>query len=79
MESVSVKQARQEFARLLDSVEQGKTISITRRGRQVAQLVPPPAERARPLPDLSEFRAKFKSRGKPLSQIIIEQRRQARY
>jgi prevent-host-death family protein len=79
MQTVTVKQARQELARLLDSVEQGQSVAITRRGRQVAQLVPPPAAGGRRLPDMREFRATLHPRGKPLSQIVIERRRQERY
>jgi hypothetical protein len=31
------------------------------------------------LPDMTEFRSRIRSRGKPLSQIVIELRRNARY
>jgi len=77
MQSVSVTYARQNLSRLLADVEQGKSVMITRHGQNVAQLVPPPI--ARPLPDMKEFRSRFHVRGKPLSQIVIEARRNARY
>ena len=31
------------------------------------------------LTDLTEFRASLKAKGKPLSQVVIESRREARY
>jgi len=62
MESVSIKQARQKFAQLVDKASSGTSVAITRRGRQVAKLVPPSPAKSKGLPDLTEFRA---SLGKP--------------
>lgn len=39
--SVGVRQARACFSELLERAEKGETISITRRGREVARLSPP--------------------------------------
>ena len=38
---MSVREARANFAHALDSAERGETVSITRNGRTVAELVPP--------------------------------------
>jgi prevent-host-death family protein len=42
--SVGVRQARASFSELLERAEKGETISITRRGREVARLSPPLAK-----------------------------------
>ena len=42
---VGVYEAKTHLARLLDEVEQGKSITITRHGKPVARLVPMPAKR----------------------------------
>jgi prevent-host-death family protein len=57
MNPVSVKQARQKFAQLVDRARQGSAVVITRRGRKVAILGPVTAERRGHLPDLTAFRA----------------------
>lgn len=48
MTTIGSYDAKAHLARLLDEVEQGKTITITRYGREVAQLVPASRQRARP-------------------------------
>jgi len=53
--NVNTRQARTRLSDLLTAAEHGETIAITRRGRVVAQLVPPPREPGR-FPDLTEFR-----------------------
>ena len=42
MSSVGAYEAKTHLAELLDRVEKGERITITRHGRPVAQLVPPP-------------------------------------
>lgn len=37
---VSVTELRRQFHRILDEVKQGQTFVITRRGREIAVLVP---------------------------------------
>lgn len=56
MIKVNTREARTKLSDLLDEAEHGETISITRRGRVVAQLVPPPIGEGRRFPDLTEFR-----------------------
>jgi prevent-host-death family protein len=40
MESIGVYEAKTHLARLLDEVERGETITITKHGRAVARLAP---------------------------------------
>lgn len=40
MSSVGAFEAKTKLAELLDKVERGETVTITRRGKAVAQLVP---------------------------------------
>lgn len=43
MTTASVRQLRNEYASLLREVERGHRVAITRRGRTVAVLTPPPS------------------------------------
>ncbi len=40
MRTVSLTTARREFSRLVEEVEKGESIQITRRGRLIAKLLP---------------------------------------
>jgi prevent-host-death family protein len=40
MKSVGAREANQKFSRLLGAVEAGASVTITRRGRAVARIVP---------------------------------------
>ena len=73
---VSVKEARKNIKYLLDRVNKGEEVIITRRGKAEAKLIPIEDKEAgnKELPDLNKFRALIKVKGKPLSQIVIEER-----
>ena len=77
MLEVNVKEARSKLSVLLDRVERGEEIIITRRGKKVALLVS--AGREKTLPSLEEFRASISSAGKPLSETVIGIRQEERY
>ncbi len=80
MSSVNLKEARARLSDIVSAVEHGESVTITRRGKIVARLVPPETEPAfGKAPDLSIFRASLKGEGKSLSQIVIKNRRQGRY
>jgi prevent-host-death family protein len=80
MGSVNLKEARARLSDLVRTVEHGESVTITRRGKIVARLVPPKtAPSCKKAPDLSTFRASLKGEGKPLSQIVIENRRKVRH
>jgi prevent-host-death family protein len=42
---VSIAEAKDRLTQLIRTVEQGETVVITRHGKPVAQLAPPPAAR----------------------------------
>ena len=42
MRTIGASAVRTHFSRLLDAVERGERFTVTRRGRPVAQLTPPP-------------------------------------
>jgi prevent-host-death family protein len=60
VKTIGAYEAKTHLSRLLDEVAEGETITITKHGKPVAQLVPPD-EQTRPSPDeaiaaLREFR-----------------------
>ena len=79
MATISVSEARKRLSELVRAAERGESVSITRRGKEVARIVPPESKRPEPLPDLTEFRKSIKIKGKPLSQVVSEMRDEARY
>lgn len=48
MVTVGAYDAKTHLPRLLDEVERGETVTITKHGREVARLVPVPQHAARP-------------------------------
>ena len=79
MDTVNMKEARERLSELVRAAERGESVVITRRGKEVARIVPADQEPLRGLPDLSEFRASIKFRGKSLSQAVINMRAEERY
>jgi prevent-host-death family protein len=77
MVEVNVKDARSKLSTLLDRVEQGEEVIITRRGKKVARMIQPLATQS--LPSLKDFRASLQVRGKPMSQTVIDARNEGRY
>jgi prevent-host-death family protein len=67
MDSLSVKDARQQFAKLVNSVRRGRSVVLTRRGKAVAEIAPVRSARRSRLPDLSAFRD---SLGKPAKRSV---------
>ena len=64
---------RRQLKTLLDRVEAGETITITRRGAVVAKLVPP-AKHPKRLPSLAALRRKIRPKGRPLSSAVQQAR-----
>lgn len=79
METVNLKEARRRLSDLVKAAERGQSTVITRRGKQVARLGPVEAKAARGLPDLSEFRASVKVKGKSLTDELLAMRREERF
>ena len=78
MNTISVREARQHLAELLDEASAGGVISITRHGREVARLVPP-AAREEAFPDLAGFRATIRAEGTPTSAAVVNSRDEERF
>jgi antitoxin (DNA-binding transcriptional repressor) of toxin-antitoxin stability system len=57
MRRISVREANQNFSRLIAEVEAGETVLITKNGRVVAQMRPQPAD---PMDD-PEWRAAYEA------------------
>jgi prevent-host-death family protein len=75
---INAKEARAKLSSLLNKVEKGDEIVVVRRGKQVARLIPF-QRKEKHLPQLREFRASIKIKGKPLSATISHSREEARY
>jgi antitoxin (DNA-binding transcriptional repressor) of toxin-antitoxin stability system len=58
MKTATVRELRGQFPRLLGWLQAGETVAISRRGRVVARLVPPAAEKSEAvrLPDFAAQR-----------------------
>jgi prevent-host-death family protein len=78
MKTVSVAEARKNLKALLDEVSSGQVVSVVRRGREVARLVPP-GRRGRRLPSLGAFRESIRVTGEPVSRTVVRARREARF
>jgi prevent-host-death family protein len=75
---INAKEARGKLSSLLNKVEKGDEIVVVRRGKQVARLIPF-QRKEKHLPQLREFRASIKIKGKPLSATVSHSREEARY
>lgn len=77
MREVGVYNAKTQLPRLLDDVERGETITITRHGRPVARLVP--VERRRTPEEaveaIKESRKRWRLDGISIRELIEEGRR----
>lgn len=78
MERVNVREVRENLRAYLERAEAGEEISILRRGKEVARLVPPERKPGR-FPDLTEFRASINVKGESVSETVTKLRREARY
>lgn len=79
MNTVNMSEARRRLSDLVDSAERGQSVVITRRGRAVARIVPAQREARKPLPEMGDFRASLKVKGKSLSDTVVEMRAEERY
>ena len=79
MNQISIREARKSLGGLVHAAERGESVAITRRGRPVAQLISMPLKKPPALPDLADFRASLKVKGKPLSATVGAMRAGDRY
>ena len=73
MRHVGIKEARQNLRELIERVEHGEQVVITRQGHAVAQLVPP-LKQPKALPSLKEFRNGIGRSGTPAAQLLRDKR-----
>ena len=75
MDTVNLAQAKARLSELLDKVEAGREIVITRRGKAVAHLSPAVRPR-KPLPlrELAGFRAAMPRLRRPAAELLREMR-----
>jgi prevent-host-death family protein len=79
MDTVNMSEARKRLSDLVRAAERGESVTITRRGKEVARIVPAEQKPLKPLPDLSEFRASIKIKGRSLTDELLALRREERY
>jgi prevent-host-death family protein len=72
MSSFSIADAGEQLSRLIEMVEAGAEITITKEGRPVAKLVS--TQVAQALPTLAEFRATLPQQVQPAADFIRELR-----
>lgn len=78
MRQIGVYEAKTQLARLLDQVERGETITITRHGRPVARLTPVEGRRrsvAETIDAIREFRKGNRLDGLTIREMIDEGRK----
>ncbi len=78
MLEVNSKEFRSKFSSMLDMMEQGEEIIITRRKKKIARLVPV-EDKSVPLKSLKHIRKQIKPAGNSLGRTVILQREQERY
>lgn len=75
MHTVSVAEAKAHLSELLNQVEAGEEIVITRRGQPVARLAPEKKPfKPLPLPSLAEFRATMPESAVSSAELIRQMR-----
>lgn len=81
MESYSVAEAKAHLSELLDRVEAGEEVSITRRGKVVARVVADKAKKKRQggLPSMADLRATMPISPVSTEDFIRQLRDDARY
>ena len=73
MKTASVGEIQKNFARVLSGINDGKEIIITKRGKPVARIVSLPHKSKIEWPDFYNEAVDLK--GKPISEIVIEGRK----
>lgn len=78
MKQIGVYEAKTQLPRLLDEVERGESVTITRHGRPVARLIPVGGRRrsvGEAIESLREFRKGNRLDGLTIRELIEEGRR----
>lgn len=72
MKSISIREAREALTHLEELVTEHGEITITRRGRPIARLVPVPARK--PVPSHADLRARMRPMVRGSEELIREDR-----
>ncbi|MGA1839547.1 MAG: type II toxin-antitoxin system Phd/YefM family antitoxin [bacterium] len=75
---INVKEARSKLSSLLDRVEEGEEVIITRHGKEVARIISP-NDNIKKLPSLKKFRSSIHIETNTLSDTVIKARKKERY
>lgn len=75
---LGVKELRQRIGEVLERVARGEEVTVLKRGKPAARIVPPNAV-SRPLPPQDEFRASIHMTGAPLSETVRSGRDEERH
>jgi prevent-host-death family protein len=78
MKKVQVNEVREKLAKYLAEAERGEEIVITKHSKPIAKLVAYEEKKSK-FPDLTEFRKGITVKGKPMSQVVIDMRREERF
>lgn len=79
MTTISIRDARKRLSEIIKAAERGESTTITRRGKEVARLVPPEQTNSKGFPDLTGFREAIRLKGDALSKTVIEMRGEERF
>lgn len=77
MRTMSVKEVRKQLSEVIHDAEAGDPTIITRYGAPIAQIAPIRKKHPK-FPDMSAFRARIKTRGKTLTETVLEMRNEER-
>ena len=74
MKFVGSYEAKTHLPRLLSQVEKGETITITRRGKPIARIVPPEEQPVRDVASvIREFRAYSQQQARTLGKLSVRE------
>ncbi len=73
MKTATVGEIQKNFAQVLKEIKAGEEIVVTKRGQPVAKLIAMDPEKSIDWPDF--YVEAIEVKGKPLSEIVIEERR----
>ena len=75
MKRASIRQVRQDFNTVLDWIDAGELVEISKRGKVVALLSPPPPLKAPRPPKRPDFAARLKMRdgGRVISARVMDE------
>lgn len=79
MITAGIKEARQRFTEYLALVQKGEEIIISKRDEPIAIIKPIKKKLSQPLRSHKELRELIRAKGKSLSDIIIESRKNETY